>query len=138
MSAGSLLPQITKISDRGCRPQSAAAATDLLSCTQKFPRVLNRPPFILSWIYRCARCLPVRVFPPDPRSNSGGSGDLLSGCLFFLLGLWQVVGQVCRRTSSEDHGGQKSWRLAPCLLPDVCTVLALLRSFFCVFPSTMC
>lgn len=76
MSAGSFLLQITKISDVSCRPQSAAAPLipHMLSCIQNFST--HTPPlpptwdrFIPPWIPRCARCLPVRVFPPDPQEQ---------------------------------------------------------------------
>lgn len=50
-----------------------------------------------------------------------------------LAGRW-----VCCWRTSEDHCGQKCRWIAPCLLPDVFTLLtdlALLLSFFSVFPQ---
>lgn len=105
MSAGSLLLQITKISDRGCRPQSAAAATDPWSAVMQ-SKVSTRSELASFYSVMNPQMCQMFTCPCFPSGSTTAAAPAATSSPGVFFSAWTLAG---RRTSFSSDKFRGSW-----------------------------
>lgn len=105
MSAGSLLLQITKISDRGCRPQFAAAATDPWSAVMQ-SKVSTRSELASLYSVMNPQMCQMFTCPCFPSGSTTAAAPATTSSPGVFFSAWTPAG---RRTSLSSDKFRGSW-----------------------------